>query len=101
MPLGPLATKNNLTGITQVSVALSGTTAKTWTHSFNATPLAVMLFSGGVPIVQGSGAGQVAVSANTTTITLTPATYTGTVDVLIWWCLPSTVANGVPATNFA
>ncbi len=101
-PKGPLATKNNLTGITQVDVVLSGTTPKTWTHSCAAKPLAVMLFvtASGAPVLEGAGTGQVATTCpSTDTICLTPGSSVSP-TALIWWNLPSDWTNGAPAANF-
>ena len=102
-PKGPLASANNLTGFTQVAVGLSISVAKTWTHNFNAVPLAVWAFVNGVNVLNNGlagAAGQVTVSTSTSAITLTPNTLTATVDAIICWALPTAFVNGIQATNF-
>lgn len=94
---GPIASANNLTGVTHAEVAIAGTTAQTWTHNFNARPVKVELFNQGVPVETGD----VVVTTGANSITLTPSTYTATLDVLIWWKLPSELTDGVPTANFA
>ena len=95
-PKGPLASRNNNTGVTQIGVALTGTTAKTWTHNFGVLPVAVDLFSpDGRPIE----AKEVVVTTTVNSITLTPL-LTCNVTVLVTWQLGTQFIDGVPTVNF-
>lgn len=102
-PKGPLASANNLTGVTQVAITSVASTAQVWTHNFGAKPLFGMAFSGAVQVNSNgiaSAAGQVALTYSTSAVTFTPNTLTATVDLLLCWALPTPFVNGIQSTNF-
>ena len=98
---GPLTSKNNLQGINAIPISLLNTTAKVWTHTFGATPIAMLPFinsntNGGTPM---PALNTCIVTSNNNAITVTPV---ASVDVvlLVIWSLPIGSQNGVPTTNF-
>ena len=98
---GPLASKNNLQGINAIPVALLNTTAQVWTHTFGATPVAMIPFinsntNGGTPM---PALNTVICTSNNNAITLTPVASVNVV-LLVIWSLPIGSQNGVPTVNF-
>ena len=102
-PLGPLASKNNTTGVNFLKVNLVASTAKTWTHNFNYQPVSVQVFDAAGAPMPLSGATGVAITGTVNAITLTPGASVTTADynVVIMWAVPTAFANGTPTTNFA
>jgi hypothetical protein len=94
---GPLASANNLTGITWAAVTLVSPTAKVFTHNYGQGPKSVQLFDqvSGAPVEKDI----VAVTGTANAITLTPAS-NASVNVRMEWDSDPARTNGVPPVNF-